>query len=298
MLGTALFFVSFAQAEAGYRLECPSRDVDHAIRGCTVAIGAGGSNLSTAYATRCVAYWLKGAFSRAAADCEEAIELGTDSPAAYLIRGIAHADKGEHNAAVVEYGRSIELRPTPAAYYNRGTAHAALGEHALALVDLDKAIAGQPPVPQAHINRALVFFANGEAEEVARDLDRAAHLLHHDPEISVIRGQVVDAMRRGGGPGNGRLPVPLFPPSKVIPEVISLELLSAHRLKVRVGSQQGKPTKAPELLPSTHAPARFALPRDSMGECLRLWHPETRTTQRQWKGICRSLDFNAGAGKR
>ena len=99
-----------AQAEAGYRLECPSRDVDHAI-----------PRLHRCHRSR----WLKsfyglcdalrrilverGRFARAAADCEEAIELGTNSPAAYLIRGIAHADKGEHNAAVVEYGRSIEL---------------------------------------------------------------------------------------------------------------------------------------------------------------------------------------------
>jgi murein L,D-transpeptidase YafK len=36
----------------------------------------------------------------------------------------------------------------------------------------------------------------------------------------------------------------------------------------------------------------LATPRDSLGECVRLWSRETRVTQHQWHEICRRLDFS------
>jgi tetratricopeptide (TPR) repeat protein len=294
-LTAVLLIASSVAAGADYRLECPSHDIDRAIRGCSIAIGTGGANLPTAYATRCVAHWLKGAYARAAPDCDEAIHRGANSAAAYLLSGITHAEKGDQHAAVADYTRSLELRPTSSAYYNRGTAYASLGDFALALPDLDRAIEGQPPVPQAHINRALVLLASGRGEEIAADLDRAVYLLHGDAAITAIRNQALDSLGREGGPNP---PVQLFPPSKVVPDAISLESLSAQKLKIQLGGQAGRAPAAPvSIRDQEHRISGATLPRDSMAECLRLWHPETRVSQRHWKEICRQLDFNVGGKK-
>jgi len=299
-LAAVLLIASFAPAKADYRLECPSHDIDRAIRGCTIAIKTAGANLPIAYATRCVAHWLKGAYQRAAPDCEEAIHRGANSAVAYLISGIAHAEKGKQHAAIADYSRSLELMPTPSAYYNRGTAYAALGDYGLALPDLDIAVAGRPPVPQAHINRALVLLASGHVDGITADLDRAVDLLNGDPSTSAIRKQVLDSLDRERGGGNAKLPVQLFPPSKVVPESLSLEALSAKKLRVRLGAQPRRAPAPPaqEVSDEQHEASGAAYPRDSLGECLRLWHPETRTTERQWKEICRRLDFHATAKKR
>ena len=79
------------------------------------------------------------------------------SPAAYLLSGLALAEKGDHRGAVALYSRSIELTPTTTAYYNRGTSYLVLGEYMWALEDLDRAIAGYPSVRQARMNRAVAL---------------------------------------------------------------------------------------------------------------------------------------------
>ena len=63
MLAALLFLTTVASAEATYRLQCPSDDVDRAIRDCTIVIGSRRTNLPAAYETRCVALWLKGAYA-------------------------------------------------------------------------------------------------------------------------------------------------------------------------------------------------------------------------------------------
>jgi tetratricopeptide (TPR) repeat protein len=318
VLAALLSFGFVTSAEADYRLECPSQDVDRAIRDCTIAIGIGRANLPEAYAVRCVARWLKGAFARAMADCERAIKLGADFAAAHHIRGIASAEKGDHQAAVADYSRSLELTPTTSAYYNRGTAYLALGDSAAALADFDRAIAGEPRVPQAHVNRALALLASGRSAEVAADLDRAVELLHGDSIASAIRRQVLEKL--GPAPGTAvsntavpaELPVPIFPPSKVLPPSISLETFSGRPLRVpstlipRAAPALSSPSEAPPIqrevplqAPAT-AKARPATRQDSFAECVRLWNPEARTSLRQWNEICRRLDFvppNSGSRK-
>ena len=313
LLAALLFAVSLASAEAAdYRVQCPSQDVDRAIRGCTIAVGIG-ANLPIAYANRCVAFWLKGAYARASVDCDQAIQHGGKFAVAYLIRGIALAENGDHRAAIADYTRSLDVMATGSAYYNRGTAYLALNDYAAGLADFDKAIAADPRVPQAHINRALALLASGRTVEVRADLDRGLELLQGDPLASAIRKQVIAAVEREG-PGRLNTPpgVPLYPPSKVLSKRISLELFAGTTLSEgSVASFRASPLALRLRSPSTprqpkdvvRAPAaiRAATSRDSLSECLRLWHPETQTTQSQWKEICRRLDFpshNTGAKPR
>ena len=298
ILAALLLIATFASSEADYRLECPSQDVDRAIRGCTIAIGGAAANLPLAYANRCVAFWLKGFYARAHADCEQAIELGGQFAAAYLIRGIHHAEQRDYRAAISDFTQSFDLIPTGTALYNRGTIFLELGDHASAMADLDRAIAMQPMPPQAYVNRALARLANGEGANALTDLDLGVELLHGDPTAVAIRKQVREAV--AGSNGNPlsalRRIETVFPLSKELPRVISLESFSTGTLHVT-----GAMSPAP-LLPRSSRPARApapaapapATPRDSFGECLRLWHPETRASLQEWRGICRRLDFSPG----
>ena len=300
-LAAVLLIANFASAEADYLLECPSKEVDRAIRDCTIVIGSRSANPVAAYEARCVAHWLKGAYARATADCDQAIRLGVSSPAAYLISGNALAERGDHSGAAADYSRSLELTPTTSAYYNRGTAHLALGEYTLALADFNSAVAGQPSVPQARVNRALALLAiGGSQEEIRADLDRGVELLHANLTASAIRKQVLDILDRRAGSVSDTAsaaampPLRPFPPSKVLPSSISLEALPATTLTASLATLHARALTLPQ-------PLRGALGRthagggpghtDSLGDCVRLWNPETRMTQRQWKEICQRLSW-------
>jgi tetratricopeptide (TPR) repeat protein len=64
-------------------------------------------------------------------------ELTTED---YFNRGYAHTKKGEHNEAIEDYTKSIELNPRPAAYNNRGLAYKGLGQYEEAIQDFNQAI--------------------------------------------------------------------------------------------------------------------------------------------------------------
>ena len=232
MLATLLLITTVASAEATYRLQCPSDDVDRAIRDCTIVIGSRRSNLAAAYETRCIALWLKGAYVRAIPDCDQSIRIGMSSPAAFLLSGIALAERGDHHGAVAYYSRSIELTPTTTAYYNRGTSYLRLGEYVWALEDLDRAIAGQPGVRQARMNRVVALLFDGrEKEEIRAELDRATEFISISATASAIEKDVLELLSQRSlfqgltALAAANISPRIFPPSKVLPEAISLESL-------------------------------------------------------------------------
>jgi len=53
----------------------------------------------------------------------------SDDAEAYCSRGFAHAEKGEYDLAIKDYGKAIDLNPDYAlAYYNRGFAYQGKGQ--------------------------------------------------------------------------------------------------------------------------------------------------------------------------
>ena len=66
-----------------------------------------------------------------------------------LLGADAYSSKGEHDRAIEDYSRAIELDPEYApAYYNRGNAYSDKGEYDRAIEDLNRAIELDPRMPQ------------------------------------------------------------------------------------------------------------------------------------------------------
>jgi tetratricopeptide (TPR) repeat protein len=80
---------------------------------------------AAAYFTRGLAHAERGDLEAAIADFSKAIDLDPKAAAAYNNRGTAYADKGNFSAALADFFRAIELNPkNAAAYYLRGLVHA------------------------------------------------------------------------------------------------------------------------------------------------------------------------------
>ncbi len=68
------------------------------------------------------------------------IRLNPDKAYAYIGRGLAYANKGEHDKAIADYTEAIRLNPKYAeAYNNRGLAYRDNGNQTKAEADFAKA---------------------------------------------------------------------------------------------------------------------------------------------------------------
>ena len=87
--------------------------------------------------------------------------------------GIVFADRGEFEDAVAEYGRAIASNPAMRrAYLERGILYwRELNQPQRAIADLTVALEFQPGWPEALFCRGLAYVAAGDYPEAIRDLD-------------------------------------------------------------------------------------------------------------------------------
>jgi len=110
---------------------------------------------------------------------DESLKL-EECAAAYNNRGNAYAELNEHERAIEDYNKTIELDPNDAkAYYNRGLAYAELNKYEQAIEDYDKAIELNPNYAEAYANRGIAYSEIHRYEESARDLKKAGILFFH-----------------------------------------------------------------------------------------------------------------------
>lgn len=119
---------------------CASGSGDAQVAACTRAIKSGrwqNSSLAWAYNNRCKAYNDEGDHDRAIADCNKAVQLNPDVAGIYYNRAIAYDDKGDHAHAIADYTAAISLDAKFAlAYYRRGLAEQIVGDWIGAEVDI------------------------------------------------------------------------------------------------------------------------------------------------------------------
>ena len=135
------------------------------------------SDFAVAYYNRGVALADLGRYEKAIVDYDKAIRLRPDYAEAYNNRGVALADLGRYEKAIVDYDKAIRLRPDYAeAYNNRGVAYVDLGRYEKAIVDYDKAIRLRPDFAEAYYNRGNAHGVLGQYEKAIVDYDEAIRL--------------------------------------------------------------------------------------------------------------------------
>lgn len=124
-----------------------------------------------------VAHANKGHFQRALIDFHEAIKLNPVYADALRNRGSAYAAMGEHDLAIIDLSEAIRLRPKYAeAYYNRGIARHRKGEYDAAIMDYGRAITLNPAYAEAFNNRGAAYTEQGNLDRAIKDYDRAIKL--------------------------------------------------------------------------------------------------------------------------
>ncbi len=114
-------------------------------------------------------------------------DLNAQDVTLHIDRGNFFERKGEHDKAIAEYNKAIQLSPAfGMGYYNRGLAWKAKGEYAKAIADYDKSIEVDSDDPHAYSNLAWLQatcpdkqFRDGEKAiqnaTRAYDLDNGQH---------------------------------------------------------------------------------------------------------------------------
>jgi tetratricopeptide (TPR) repeat protein len=133
-------------------------EYDAALANCNAAIERNPD--AEPYNNRGNAYFGKGQFDAAIRDYDKAIELRPSYPQAYNNRGSAYKKKRQFDAAIRDFDKAISLEPnTPLYYYNRGNAYSGLSQYKRAIADFDKAIELNGLYAEAYHNRAIDYFS-------------------------------------------------------------------------------------------------------------------------------------------
>ena len=93
-------------------------------------------------------------------------------------RGFAYDEKGDHDKAIEDYNKIIELNPEDAdAYLNRGNAYYGKGEFDRAIEDYSKAIELNPEYARAYTNRGVAYRKSKQyGKEEEEDYKKALEL--------------------------------------------------------------------------------------------------------------------------
>jgi tetratricopeptide (TPR) repeat protein len=146
-------------------------------------------NFAEAYNNRGVAYDELNQHERAIEDYRKAIELNPNYAGAYSNRGVAYDELNQHERAIEDYNNAIELNPNYAeAYYNRGNAYAELNQQERAIEDYRKAIELNPNDAKAYSNRGLAYDKLNKHERAIEDYDNAIELNPNYAEAYYNRG--------------------------------------------------------------------------------------------------------------
>ena len=130
-----------------------------------------------AYYNRGLAYGEKGDHDYAIQDFDKAIDLNPDYVVAYHNRGVAYAKKSEFARAIQDYTKAIDLKSDYAeTYYNLGVAYGAKGDHDQAIQDYTKAIDLNPDYTEVYYNRGVAYGAKGDHDRAIEDYTKAIDL--------------------------------------------------------------------------------------------------------------------------
>ncbi len=98
----------------------------------------------------------------------------------YLLRGMAHRNQGNIDAAIKDFGTSIQMHPTPDAYLRRGEMYFEKGTYNIAEHDFSAAIEVNPSL-EAYKLRGLTYLVVGNLDMAIVD---GTEIINMAPNVS------------------------------------------------------------------------------------------------------------------
>jgi tetratricopeptide (TPR) repeat protein len=130
-----------------------------------------------AYDARGDAHAEMGNFERAIQDYGEALKLKPEDASPLLERGLAYEQTGDHNRALRDFDEALKLNPkNDIAFYYRSIVHAKKGNNDRAIQDLDEAIQLDPSSYEKFLARGNSYYAKGDFDRAIADYDQAIKL--------------------------------------------------------------------------------------------------------------------------
>lgn len=135
------------------------------------------NNDASFYNNRGVEYGEKGEHDLAIKDFDKAIDLKPDYDSAYNNRGAVYRSKGEYDLAIEDCNKAIQLKSDYAEpYSNRGAAYRNKGNYDSAIKDYDIAIQLKQDFVEAYYNRGLAYHEKGDLDSAIKDYSKAIEL--------------------------------------------------------------------------------------------------------------------------
>lgn len=132
---------------------------------------------ATDYYYRSRQYSNKGQHDLAIADLNKAIELDPKYTYAYELRAAVYIESGNYDLAFADNNKAIELDPKSAiAYNNRAICYREKEQYDLAIADLNKAIELDPKDAHPYMNRGAVYAEREQYDLAITDLNKAIEL--------------------------------------------------------------------------------------------------------------------------
>ena len=114
---------------------------------------------------------------------------------AFYCRGISYGEDNDHERAIEDLGKAIELNPEFfLAYFNRGVIQFKKRDYEPAITDFNKAVDLSPNHAEAHYSRAGVYAATKNHEHALADLNTAIELTPNHVNAIASRGYVYAQM--------------------------------------------------------------------------------------------------------
>ena len=105
------------------------------------------------------------------------------------IQGFLKAERGDHQGAIADYDRALQLNPADLdVYYNRGVSRAALKDFQGAISDYNAVLRMDPHSGDALFNRGMAYAATSNRRAALKDLTNAINIY----ELRVTLNQLVN----------------------------------------------------------------------------------------------------------
>jgi tetratricopeptide (TPR) repeat protein len=111
------------------------------------------------------------------------LETGKPLESVYRGRGLAHAALGQYPAAIEDYTKALEMRPTSAVQAYRGWAHLVCDAPKLALRDFELAVKLDADNADAYCGRGFLLAGKGRTRDAVRDAELALKKGKRSPRL-------------------------------------------------------------------------------------------------------------------